>query len=151
VEQPLSRDAFVWGIASLCNLHRIPFDAELLIRRFPPAYDLGVLLSAIKSFGFKVSLQAGQIQPLHPAVFPVLVLLNPPIESESSAEPKAESREEVRAEDSASSETPESLPEAVVEAEAEIANTNSAERIPEYGLALVVKTDGERILLVTQD
>ncbi|PKO24722.1 MAG: ABC transporter [Betaproteobacteria bacterium HGW-Betaproteobacteria-8] len=151
MEQPLSRDAFVWGIASLCNLHCIPFDAELLIRRFPPAYDLGVLLSAIKSFGFKVSLQAGQIQPLHPAVFPILVLLNPPIESESSAEPKAEAREEVRAEDSASSGSTESPPEAVVGAEAEAADTNAAERIPEYGLALVVKTDGERVLLVTQD
>lgn len=140
---PLNRDTFIWGIATLCNLHRIPFDAELLIRRFPPAYDLSVLQSAVKSFGFKVSLQASQLQALHSAVFPVLVLLKPVSETKAVTESETGGSTDNRivelpAEDDASITT-------------EHTEAESAPPLLEYGLALVIKTDGERVLLITPD
>ena len=30
------RDDFVWALGSVCALNRIPFDAELLLKQFPP-------------------------------------------------------------------------------------------------------------------
>ncbi|MDZ4098119.1 MAG: hypothetical protein U1E13_05390 [Methylophilaceae bacterium] len=135
---PLNRDTFIWGIATLCNLHRIPFDAELLIRRFPPTYDLSVLQSAVKSFGFKVSLQASQLQALHSAVFPVLVLLNPIAENETSEVQPYISE-------------PIDLPPDITSADQALNTANPEPAAPDYGLALVIKTDGERVLLITQD
>lgn len=36
----LSSQNFVWAIGGLCALHKVPFDAQLLIRSFVPPYDL---------------------------------------------------------------------------------------------------------------
>ena len=33
-------DGFIWALASLCRLHRVPFDPELVLKQFPPPYDL---------------------------------------------------------------------------------------------------------------
>ena len=30
-------EGFIWALASLCRLHRIPFDADLVLKQFPPA------------------------------------------------------------------------------------------------------------------
>ena len=52
--KPVGRDAvlteaFVWALESLCRLHRVPFDAELVLKQFPPPYDLPTLLQAVLS------------------------------------------------------------------------------------------------------
>jgi ATP-binding cassette, subfamily B, bacterial HlyB/CyaB len=73
----LSRQNFVWAIGGLCALHKIPFDAQLLIRSFVPPYDLTSLQAALKSYGFQVGLQTLDLHDIHPAVFPLLVLLQP--------------------------------------------------------------------------
>lgn len=145
MENPLTRDTFIWGVATICNLHRVPFDAELLIQRFPPTYDLAVFQAALKAFGFKVARQAGQLQALHPAVFPVLALLNP-IEP-ALAEP-----------------VPEQIPTPLPITGAAATNppigdvislvadkSEAGPPIPEYRLALVIKTDGQRVLIATPD
>lgn len=42
-----------WLLASLCQLHRIPLDAELLCRQCPPPHDMAQLLKAMDGLGLK--------------------------------------------------------------------------------------------------
>jgi subfamily B ATP-binding cassette protein HlyB/CyaB len=42
---------FVWLLASLCQLHRIPFDEYLAIRQNPPPHTLTQLLKALDDTG----------------------------------------------------------------------------------------------------
>jgi len=77
VAHPLRLESFVWAIGALCNLNRTPFDAKLLLHRFPPPYDVNQLHLALQSYGFKTALQNTPIQELHPTSFPVLAILKP--------------------------------------------------------------------------
>lgn len=77
VVAPLSRETFVWAVGAVCALNRVPFDAELLLRRFPPPYDLANLQQAVQAFDFKSELRALPIQDAHPAAFPLLAVLRP--------------------------------------------------------------------------
>jgi subfamily B ATP-binding cassette protein HlyB/CyaB len=51
---PMSREYFEWILGSLCQLHRVPFDAALLVQQFPPPYDRAAILSAAKALDFKI-------------------------------------------------------------------------------------------------
>lgn len=135
MEKPLNKSTFIWGVASLCHLHHIPFDVELLIQRFPPAYNLVTLQAAIQSFGFKVSLQTGPLAALHPAVFPVLVLLAP---AGPSASVPADSMDQQQ--------RFEKHGESGQSVAGDAAKSNLG-----YGLALAIKTDGERVLYAAVD
>jgi ATP-binding cassette, subfamily B, bacterial HlyB/CyaB len=53
----LASQDLVWLLASLCRLHRIPFDPGLLLQQFPPPYGWASLASALQLFGF----QTGQL------------------------------------------------------------------------------------------
>ena len=86
----LSNQSFVWAIGGLCALHKIPFDAQLLIRSFVPPYDLTSLQAALQSYGFQIGLETLDLHNIHPAVFPVLVTLKP-----SANEPSHDSNTEV--------------------------------------------------------
>jgi ATP-binding cassette, subfamily B, bacterial HlyB/CyaB len=45
-----------WLLASLCQLHHIPLDAELLCRQCPPPHDMAQLLKAMDGLGLKTQL-----------------------------------------------------------------------------------------------
>lgn len=64
-------DGFVWALASLCRLHRVPFDPELVLRQFPPPYDLTTLLRAAEACGLKAGLAGAR--PAGPLAFRTLV------------------------------------------------------------------------------
>ncbi|WP_332752355.1 peptidase domain-containing ABC transporter [Hydrogenophaga sp.] len=49
----LSTEEAVWLLGSLAGLHRKPFDAELLIKRFAPPWDLPTLIEALAGLGLK--------------------------------------------------------------------------------------------------
>lgn len=124
----LSRDAFVWGLHTLCNLHRVPFDAELLLRRFPPPYDIDLFQHAAKAYGFKIALQTAQISAIHQATFPILAILRP-------------------------KDTPSSANQATVEPSSLKSHTDANATSESIGpssncLAFVIKTDQERVLLL---
>jgi subfamily B ATP-binding cassette protein HlyB/CyaB len=42
-----------WLLASLCQLHHIPLDAELLCRQCPPPHDMAQLLKAMDGLGLR--------------------------------------------------------------------------------------------------
>jgi subfamily B ATP-binding cassette protein HlyB/CyaB len=62
-------DGFIWALASLCRLHRVPFDPELVLKQFPPPYDLPTLLRAAQACGLKAGLAGAKAEGL--AVLPL--------------------------------------------------------------------------------
>ena len=75
--KPVARDAvlteaFVWALESLCRLHRVPFDAELVLKQFPPPYDLPTLLRAAQACGLKAGLAGTQGDALERLPLPCL-------------------------------------------------------------------------------
>jgi subfamily B ATP-binding cassette protein HlyB/CyaB len=51
----LAQTDFVWLIGSLCQINRLPFDAALLVQRFPAPHTAPQLLEAAHSFGFRAA------------------------------------------------------------------------------------------------
>jgi len=49
-----SKEDVLLALASMCQFHRIPFDAALVLREFPPPYSLETLLHAARRLGFDV-------------------------------------------------------------------------------------------------
>ena len=49
----LSARDFTWLIGSLCQLNRLPFDASLILQRFPAPHTGRQFLEALQSLGFK--------------------------------------------------------------------------------------------------
>ena len=66
----LERDEFVWLAGSLCHASRRPFDAALVLQRFPAPHSERQLLEALQSLGFRVGEAA-----LAKAVFPCIGFL----------------------------------------------------------------------------
>lgn len=89
----LSNQHFVWAIGGLCALHKVPFDAQLLIRSFVPPYDLTSLQAALQSYGFQVGLETLDLHDIHPAVFPVLTFLKQSAGTDLSLEQDVEGAE----------------------------------------------------------
>jgi subfamily B ATP-binding cassette protein HlyB/CyaB len=51
-------DQFAWALGALCALHRIPFDADLVLKQFPPPYSIEKLIEALRALGFRTGLAA---------------------------------------------------------------------------------------------
>ncbi|MES9881501.1 MAG: ABC transporter transmembrane domain-containing protein, partial [Sedimenticola sp.] len=77
--QPARRDIepadLVWALGSLCSLHRIPFDAELLLKQFPPPYTTDSLIQAARSLGFRIKQAHRGIKALGKIPMPCFALL----------------------------------------------------------------------------
>ena len=46
LDHTVDRTAFVWALGSVCQLHKIPFDANLLLQQITPPYNIVGLLNA---------------------------------------------------------------------------------------------------------
>lgn len=82
----LTRDVFVWTIGTLCGLHKVHFDAEILLQRFLQPYDLRTLQCAAKALGIHVSVYEVDLRDIHPAVYPVFAILKPQSEQPVATE-----------------------------------------------------------------
>ena len=51
--QELAQRDFVWLVGSVCQINCIPFDAALLLQRFPAPHSERELLEALQSMGFR--------------------------------------------------------------------------------------------------
>jgi subfamily B ATP-binding cassette protein HlyB/CyaB len=49
----VSAGDFVWLLGSLCQVNRLPFDAQLILQRFPAPHTVRDFLEAARSLGFK--------------------------------------------------------------------------------------------------
>jgi ATP-binding cassette, subfamily B, bacterial HlyB/CyaB len=74
-QYPLNHEAFIWSLSAFCQLNRIPFSAELLVKQYPPPFTNTQLEQALQSFGFSTSLKHTQLSKLNKASLPCLAIL----------------------------------------------------------------------------
>jgi subfamily B ATP-binding cassette protein HlyB/CyaB len=71
----LEREQVVWALAAMCQLHRMPFDGDLVLRAFPPPYTLETLLHAAATLGFRAERGRGTVDELAASHLPCLALV----------------------------------------------------------------------------
>lgn len=76
-QYPLNHEAFIWALSAFCQLNRIPFSPDLLVKQYPPPYTNIQLEHALQSFGFNTSLKQSQLPQLNTASLPCLAILKP--------------------------------------------------------------------------
>ena len=126
-QYPLKSDAFVWALSAFCQLNRIPFSAELVVKQYPPPYTNIQLEQALQSFGFNTSLKHTKLSQLNAASLPCLAILKP---SANLADTTSE------VVDSDTTSTPRSTPE------------STPESLVNYPVALILSLDQDRVLLL---
>jgi len=148
VVQPLNIEAFIWATGAFCQLNRIPHDPALLIKQYPPPYDIVHLQQALHHFGLNNSRKRYGLNQLPQASIPCLAILSPIQQSQTdsndvlapanftdsnissplSATSSADSVEQTNASPAASPSDPQ-------------ANTN-------YDIALILRRDDQRLLVL---
>lgn len=92
-QYPLKLEEFVWALSAFCQLNRIPFDAELAAKQFPPPYTSTQLEVALQNYGFTTAIKQQAISQLNTVALPSLAILNSaqaekiPASTEPSPEP----------------------------------------------------------------
>jgi subfamily B ATP-binding cassette protein HlyB/CyaB len=71
----IDTQAALWLMASLAGLYRQPFDAELVLKRFPPPIDLPTLIEALEALGLKAGLATWPEADLPALPLPAVALL----------------------------------------------------------------------------
>lgn len=66
----------MWAMGSFCALNRKPFDAELLVKQFPPPYTSDSLIHAARALGFRIKRRDCDSAVLVSLNMPCLVVLN---------------------------------------------------------------------------
>ena len=84
-KRPISREHAIWAMGSLCGLHRVSFDPDLFIRRFPPPYTFETLIHAAHALGFKARGKKSPLAGVAKLPLPCLAVVDVP-ESVSTEE-----------------------------------------------------------------
>jgi subfamily B ATP-binding cassette protein HlyB/CyaB len=65
----------VWSMGSFCALNRKPFDAELLVKQFPPPYTADSLVHAARALGFRIKRRDCESKAISSFNLPCLAVL----------------------------------------------------------------------------
>ena len=134
IDHHIERDHFVWALGSICQLNRVPFDANLLLQQFAPPYDLAGLIRAAQALGFKTGLQAVKAAMLTKQPLPCLALLRPAIQDSVTDDARIEPV----------------FADAINGNQSDDANEGIAlpapSSPPSFTLALIIKADAEKVL-----
>src|SRR5262245_21124449 len=76
-ELRLSAGTLSWGLQGLCQLHRVPFAADLVLQQFPPPYDLLSLQRAAQALGLKSGWRTAHLSELPQLPLPFVAVLGP--------------------------------------------------------------------------
>jgi subfamily B ATP-binding cassette protein HlyB/CyaB len=74
-ELMLAAETYVWGLQGICQLHRIPFSANLVLQQFPPPYDPLSLQRAATALGLKCGLRDATVAELAELPVPFIAVL----------------------------------------------------------------------------
>jgi len=74
-QYPLALEQFVWALNAFCQLNRIPFDAQLAAKQYPPPYTSVQLETALQSYGFNTSIKQTSLTQLQAVSLPCLAIL----------------------------------------------------------------------------
>lgn len=61
----LRAEEFMWAVGSVAQLHRLPFDAQILLRGISPPYSFDALLEPLTQLGLDVRVQRQLPKPKH--------------------------------------------------------------------------------------
>ncbi len=89
-EPLLAAETFIWGLQSICQLHRIPFAPKLVLQQFPPPYDLHSLQRAAVALGLNAGAKEAVPAELAGLPVPFIAVLHPEVPSGNPAERNAE-------------------------------------------------------------
>lgn len=89
-DEQVDTQAALWLLASLGGLYRKPFDADLVIKRFPPPIDLPTLIEALGALGLKAGLARWPTARLSALPLPAVALLAPAVDATHTASARAE-------------------------------------------------------------
>ena len=126
-------DTFAWGLQGMCRLHRIAFAPSLVLQQLPPPYTVVALQQAAESLGLKAGLRAAAASELAKLPLPGLAILMPDERPTPSFAKNA---------------TLSPAPEEGLDGEVTPAIAQTANHF--HRLALILKVDGERVLLFDQ-
>ena len=76
-QQKITQQCFLWGLQSICSLHRKPFSQELLQQFVAPPYDLAAFVRASQQLGFDAKPRKIRPEKLRSSSFPLVVWLSP--------------------------------------------------------------------------
>jgi len=79
---PISTDTFVWALQCACQVHRVPFAAEMALRQFPPPYNSATLQHAMHELGLKGRWRKVQEVDFEFLTFPCFAALNPSLSNQ---------------------------------------------------------------------
>lgn len=74
---------FAWASGIVCQIHRIPFDQQLLLRQFAPPYTTASLLQLLQSLDLHAGFKKQALTKLKEQVLPCLAVLHAEEESEA--------------------------------------------------------------------
>jgi len=76
----------IWALGSLCALHRVPFDVQLILKQFPPPYTTDTLIQTARELGFKIKPTQLSLEELSDLTSPCLVMVKPKETQETAAD-----------------------------------------------------------------
>lgn len=71
-DRPWSAADLVWLLGSLCRIHRIPFDAALVARQYPPPHSAATFIEAAAALGLKAGACEASAQDFAALTFPLV-------------------------------------------------------------------------------
>lgn len=74
-QYPLRLEEFIWALSAFCQLNRIPFDASLVAKHYPPPYSSVQLETALQGYGFNTALKQTALAKLEKVSLPCLAVL----------------------------------------------------------------------------
>jgi len=149
VVQPLNIEAFIWATGVFCQLNRIPHDPALLIKQYPPPYDIVHLQQALNHFGLNNSRKRYSLNQLPQTSMPCLAILSPIQQSQADGNDTLASA--LNATDLNISNPLDATPSAdsVEQTNASpAASPSDAQACPNYDIALILSRDDQRLLVL---
>lgn len=84
LEREFDTGAIVWLLASLAGFYRQPFDAELVLKRFPPPIDLPTLIEALGALGLKAGVASWPKDDFCAVPLPAVAFIIQAVEDDAS-------------------------------------------------------------------
>lgn len=73
--EQIPQNELLWALGSICALHRLPFDAGLAAREFPPPTTHATLVAAARALKLRIKEIRPRLDRIGSLVFPLLIAL----------------------------------------------------------------------------
>ena len=141
LDHTVDRTGFVWALGSLCQLHKIPFDANLLLQQITPPYNVAGLLNAGQQLGLKIKSQSADIRDLGGLPLPYIALMQAQSNDDKSSPESAPTDQQT-----------DRIEPTFTDSDAvgiEGVPNNPTAATPIFSLVLILRADQDRVLCIS--